>query len=149
MNWITSSMSARAPRVAALLLVLLALAGCGGELVGTTRDASNIPVVGMNPGQFGFAITASDWSADRSFSPDLQAGSLQVGLAVASYRGGTGRIWIVDATDATVFTADLAGNIASGNNTTITGHPPYQVRVTASHYSGTISLGVNTAPTPG
>lgn len=142
------SSSTRALRAIAALLLLAAMACGGGDLTGPLGRSANIPVVGMNPGEFGFAITARDWSASQSYSPDLQVGSLQVGLAVAGYVGGSGSISVIDATGAAVFTANIAGNIAAGNNTTIRGTPPFQVRVTASHYTGIVSLGVNGARSP-
>jgi len=123
-----------------------ALAGCvGRDMLGPTAPASNIPVVGMSDGEFGFAIAARDWTYDQSFVPELASNALHVGMVVAGYTGGTGTLTITDSTGASVFSRDLAGNIAEGASTTVHGTPPYHVRVTTARYSGTISVGISPA----
>jgi hypothetical protein len=126
-----------------------AVAGCvGTDMFGPTTAASNIPVVGMSDGEFGFAIVASDWTYDQSFAPALTADTLQIGMVVAGYTAGTGTLAITDASGASVFSQNLAGNIAEGGSTTVHGTAPFHVRVTTSRYSGTISLGISPAAPP-
>ena len=130
------------------LAVLATLASCVATDMTGTRPDTNIPVVGMSDGQFGFAIAARDWTADQVYSPELTSSSLQVGLVVAVYSGGTGTLAITDAGGASVFSQNLAGNIAEGGSTTVHGTAPFHVRVTTSRYTGTISLGISPASTP-
>ena len=125
-------------------LLILALGRCvGADMVAPAAAATNMPAVGMSAGQFGFAVTARDWTYDQSFTPDLSSGTLQAGLVIAGYTKGTGQLLVTDATGTSVLAQSLAGNVAAGNNTVIHGTPPFHVRVTTSNYSGIISLGIN------
>ena len=96
----------------------------------------------MDPGHFGFAVTARDWSADETYSPDFGSGSLEVGLAVTAYGGGTGQLTITDADGVDVFMHNLTGTVAQGNSV-VSGRAPFQVHVRANRYSGIVSLGVS------
>lgn len=127
------------------LALLAILARCVATDMTGTGAGSNIPVVGMSDGQFGFAIAAHDWTSDQSYAPDLAGNTLQIGLVVAVYSGGTGVLTITDASGSPVFSQNLAGNIAEGGSTTVHGTAPFHVRVTTSRYSGTISLGIGPA----
>ena len=132
---------ARAIVAAALLSV-----GCvAGDPLGPPGPGANIPAVGMSPGEFGFAITARDWTSDQTYTPELATGALQVGFAVVGYRGGTGHVTVTDADGAIAFNRDLAGNVAQGSSV-VHGRAPFRVRVAASGYTGLIALGVNAGP---
>lgn len=111
-----------------------------------TTSAANTAVVGNTGGAFGYALQARAYSADTSYAPALtpSASSITVGLAVASYGGGTGRIQIADATGAVVYAAALEGTVAQGS-TVVRGRAPYVVRLAFDHFSGSVSLGI----TPG
>ena len=86
------------------LMLFGAVTGCAGtDMVGPGTVGSNIPAVGMNDGQFGFAVVASDWTYDQSFAPELGSSALQVGLVVAGYTAGAGALTITDASGASVF----------------------------------------------
>ena len=118
-------------------------------MTGPIMSGFNIPAVGMSNGQFGFAVTARDWSYDQSYAPDFAGGgTLQIGLVVAGYTTGTGTLTITDASGAAVFSQNLAGNVAEGNNATAYGAPPFSVHVATAHYTGTISVGISPAATP-
>ena len=121
---------------------LLAAACSPSDYVGPGGYNANIPVVGANPGQFGFAVTARGWTSDQTYTPDLSTGSLQVGLSIVGYGGGTGVIAVTDADDAAVFSRSLAGNVAEGS-TVVHGRPPFRVRISATGYTGVVALGVN------
>ena len=123
-------------------LVLVAVAGCTDSL----GIATNTPAVGMNAGQFGFAVTARDWTFDHTYTPGLTAGTLEIGLVVAGYTGGTGLVTITDADNVVVFNQTLAGNTANGNNLQATGKAPFKIQIVANDYSGLVSLGINGAP---
>lgn len=137
----------RAGLGAAVLVV--AFARCiAADMSGPTASGANVPVVGMSDGQFGFAVTARDWTYDQSYSPNLSGGTLQIGLVVEGYTTGTGTLAVTDATDASVFAQNLAGNVAEGNRVTVHGTPPFRVHVATSHYTGTISVGIAPATAP-
>jgi hypothetical protein len=130
------------------LFVIAALSRCADANAPGTRDEFfNMPVAGMNAGGFGFVVTARDWTYDQSYAPDLSGGTLQIGLVIAGYTRGTGQLSVTDASGASVFSQNLAGNLAAGNNTVIHGTAPFRVHVTTTGYSGIISLGINTATT--
>ena len=130
------------------LLLISALSGCvGSDSVSPTDAATNIPAVGMSDGGFGFAVTARNWTYDQSYTPDLSGGTLQVGLVIAGYTQGTGQLSVTDAAGTSIYSQNLAGNVAAGNNTVIHGTAPFHVRVTTTGYSGIISLGINTSTT--
>ena len=135
----------RAARRSAFLFV--AVAGCS-EIVdfGDFGAGENIPAVGINPGQFGFAVTARHWNFDNTYSPDLDGGTLSVGMAITGYSGGDGIVTITDADNAVAFSQTLAGNVANGTNITVVGKSPFKVRIVANDYTGLISLGVNATP---
>ena len=134
--------------VACLLFLILGLSQCTDSSAPGTRDEFfNMPVAGMDKGGFGFAVTARDWTFDQSYSPDLSAGTLQIGLVIAGYTHGTGLLSVTDATGASIFSQSLAGNLAAGNNTVIHGTAPFHVRVTTTGYSGIVSLGINASAT--
>lgn len=124
------------------VLALAVLAACSDTL----DFATNFPAVALNPGQFGFAITARDWTFDQTYSPALASGTLQVGMGVV-YSDGAGSVTITDADNVVVLNQTLATNIASGTNVTVSGRAPFTVRVVASHYTGVVSIAVNGPPT--
>ncbi len=75
------------------VLLIAALARCAGtDMAGPGTLGSNIPAVGMENGHFGFAVTARDWTFDQSYAPGFATGTLQIGLVVAGYTGGTGQL---------------------------------------------------------
>lgn len=127
----------------AVPLIALVLAACSGDLM---NPGTNTPAVGMNPGQFGFAISARSWTSDQTYEPDFSVNALQIGLAISGYDGGTGQLTITDADGAVAFSQSLAGNVAQGSNFTVTGRPPFRIRIAAANYTGVIALGVNSAP---
>ena len=128
--------------------VILVLSRCvGGDVVGTRDEGINTPAVGMSAGGFGFAVTARNWTYDQSYTPDLSGGTLQVGLVIAGYTQGTGQLSVTDAAGTSIYSQNLAGNVAAGNNTVIHGTAPFHVRVTTTCDSGTGSLGINTSTT--
>lgn len=134
--------------IACSLFLIAALSRCADANAPGTRDVLfNMPVAGMDAGGFGFAVTARDWTYDQSYSPDLSGGTLQVGLVIAGYTRGTGLLSVTDASGASIFSQNLAGNLAAGNNTAIQGTAPFHVRVTTTGYSGIISLGINAGTT--
>src|SRR4051812_30080121 len=126
------------------LALFSALTACSATVdltgVGTGDAGVNAPVVGSTSGAFGYALHARTYSADQSYSPDLGSATLTVGLAVASYGGGAGRLEVIDATGAVVFGSALQGLIAQGS-TVVRGSPPYRVRLTFDRFSGSVSLG--------
>jgi hypothetical protein len=129
------------------LFLILALSRCvGGDTVAPDA-ATNIPAVGMSDGGFGFAVTARNWTYDQSYAPDLSGGTLQVGLVIAGYTQGTGQLSVTDAAGMSIYSQNLAGNVAAGNNTVIHGTAPFHVRVTTTGYSGIISLGISASTT--
>ncbi len=136
----------RAAAHAVAALLALVAGACTTDVTGLAGTGVNTPAVGLTPGQFGFAVTARAWTADQRYSPDLGLGPVQVGLTVSGYAGGRGQVTITDAGEATVFEADLAGNVAQGSNATVRGRAPFRVRVAASGYTGTVALGVTAAP---
>ena len=125
-------------------LMFATLAGCD-EVVEFKFGGSgeNTPTVGLDPGQFGFAVTARHWTFDNSYAPVIDRGTLKVGLAINGYSGGDGLVTITDADNTVLFNQTLAGNIATGTNVTVTGKPPFKVRIVANNYTGNIALGVN------
>jgi hypothetical protein len=128
-------------RAASRLLALTVFAACSDTL----DFATNFPAVALDPGQFGFAITARDWTYDQTYSPALASGTLQVGMGVV-YSDGTGSVTITDADNVVIFDQTLATNVASGTNVLVSGKAPFSVRVVASDYTGVISIGVNGTP---
>ena len=145
---VARSWSRSAGALACSFALLATLASCVATDMTGTGGGSNIPVVGMSDGQFGFAIAARDWTSDQSYAADLAGNTLQIGLVVAVYSGGTGAVTITDASGSSVFSQNLAGNIAEGGSATVHGTAPFHVRVTTSRYSGTISLGISPAAPP-
>ena len=137
--------AARMMRVAIRSAFLFAaVAGCS-EIVDfkDVPSGENIPTVGINPGQLGFAVTARHWTFDNTYSPIIDSGTLDVGMAITGYSGGDGLVTITDADNAIVFNQTLAGNIATGISKTVSGKPPFKVRIVANDYTGIIALGVN------
>ena len=94
-------------------ILVAALARCvATDMSGPGLSGANIPAVGMSAGQFGFAVTARDWTYDQSYAPELSSGTLQIGLVVAGYGAGTGTLMVTDASGSAVFSQSLAGNLA-------------------------------------
>lgn len=123
-----------------------AVAGCS-EIVDFKFDESkNVPVVGINPEQFGFSVTARHWTFDNTYAPTIDGGTLNVGMAISEYSGGDGVVTITDADNAVLFNQTLAGNVANGSNLTVSGKPPFKVRIVAHDYTGIVILGVNSTP---
>jgi len=123
---------------------LLVLAGCAA-CSDTLDFGTNFPAVALNPGQFGFAITASDWTFDQSYPPAIATGSVQVGMGIV-YSDGTGSVTITDGDNVVIFNQTLATNVASGTNVTVSGKAPFTVHIAASRYTGVVSLAVNGTP---
>ena len=120
-----------------------AVVGCSEIVDFKFPPPDNIPVVGINPGQFGFSVTARHWTFDNAYAPIIEGGTLNVGLAITGYSGGDGLVTITDADNAIVFNQTLAGNIATGTSATVSGKPPFRVRIVANDYTGIVTLGVN------
>lgn len=130
-------------------ILFAAVTGCSEivELKGVGSE--NIPAVGFNPGQFGFAVTARNWSFDNTYAPDnLYSPAsgprpLDVGMAITGYSGGDGLVTITDGVNAVVFNQTLAANVANGTHTTVSGMAPFKVHIVATNYTGVVTLGVN------
>lgn len=135
--------AARMMRAATRSFLFAAVAGCSEIVDFKFPPPDNIPVVGINPGQFGFSVTASHWTFDNTYSPIIDGGTLDVGMAITGYSGGDGLATITDADNAIVFNQTLAGNIATGTSITVSGKPPFKVRIVANDYTGIVTLGVN------
>jgi hypothetical protein len=128
--------------------VLAVAAGCS-EVVdfGPFGSGENIPTVGDNPGHFVFGVTARNWTfdktyaADNLYSPNPDHGTLDIGMAI-TYSGGDGLVTITDVANAVVFNQTLAGNVANGTIITVSGKPPFQVRILANNYTGVVILDV-------
>lgn len=135
-------------RIAALALLACAgLAACGDDAyVVAEPPGSNAAVVGQSAGRFGFAVQARGWTFDQTYTAELRAATLAVGLAVGGYRGGTGSVTVTDSAGTVVFARDLAGNVAQGN-TVVRGRPPHRVRIVAANWAGSLSLGVTDGAT--
>lgn len=131
------------------LALVAVLAGCAGtDMVGPGNAGSNIPAVGMNDGQFGFAVAARDWTSDQDYAPALVGGTLQIGLVIAGYTSGAGELTVTDSSGTSVFSQSLAGNVAEGSNAVAYGTPPFHVRVATTRYTGMISVGISAAVPP-
>ena len=137
----------RIMRAAARSAFLFAvLAGCS-EIVDFGEAAGeNKPSFGFNPGQFAFTVIARDWTYDKTLSPSLGAGTLNVGMSISGYSGGDGLVTITDADNVVVFNQTLAGNVANGTSVTVSGKAEFKVRIVAHDYTGTVALGVNADP---
>lgn len=120
-----------------------AVAGCSEivEFKGLGSGA-NTPTVGLNPGQFIFAVTARHWTFDNTYSPNLGAATINVAMAI-TYSDGDGLVTITDADNAVVFNQTLAGDVATGTNITVSGKQPFKVRIVANDYTGVFTLDVN------
>lgn len=130
-------------------LVFLCLAGCVAvvdpdvdlpdvDLTGAT----NMPVVGNASNSFGFALIADDAGIDEAYGLSFTADELSIGIAVASYRGGSGSFELVGEDGEVFYRRNLGTNIAEGT-TLLSGNRPVRAVVRLDDYSGVVTVGVS------
>ncbi|RMH88651.1 MAG: hypothetical protein D6681_14670 [Calditrichaeota bacterium] len=119
--------------------LFLAPGGCTTDT--TSPEAVSTPVVANTTNSFGFSVIARSFTYDQTYTLDFTGDSLDIGVAVTGYRGGTGEFSLFDAQGRAFYTRDLSQNIAEGN-AKMTGAVPARAVVKFTGFSGIVSLGV-------
>jgi hypothetical protein len=129
-------------RAALSAILVLALGGCDDtDRLDILSTASNLPAVGATAQGLGFTVVARNFGFDQTYASPTMGDTLAVALTVTSYGGGSALLEITDAGGTVRHSQTITSNLAQGQ-TTVTGTPPYHVRLRFTGFSGVFVLGV-------
>jgi len=132
----------RTCNVALFVGLAVALAGCLADDVGGPGGAgTNFPTVGLTSRELGFSVIANAFTFEQTYASPTQGDSLDIGLAVTGYGGGSARIEIADADGVARFALTVTQNVAQGQIAP-GGRPPYTVHLRFAGFTGVFALGV-------
>ncbi|MEM8557413.1 MAG: hypothetical protein AAGG50_06270 [Bacteroidota bacterium] len=131
-----------------VLLCVALSAGCADSVLAPDNlvpedliPAGLPPAVGNATDSFGFAVTAQDFAFEQVYPLTFTGEASTVGLTVVRYAGGEATLELLDEAGTTLYTRNLAQNVAEGTQT-VPGRPARAV-VRFEDYTGIVSIGVN------